>query len=87
MEGIKPPLLYGIALAALALIVLVAFLVLTPQRDVDSPSGTEGALERAASVDVPSVAPNANPLQHITPSENPVEKTNPFKNDYKNPFE
>ena len=33
-------------------------------------------------VDVPS----ANPAQKVLPQENPLEKTNPFKDEYQNPF-
>ncbi len=35
----------------------------------------------------PQVAPSVNPAASAIPAVNPIEKTNPFKNEYKNPFE
>lgn len=35
----------------------------------------------------PAIAPSTNPASSAVPAVNPIEKTNPFKNDYKNPFE
>lgn len=78
--------LYGAALVAVVVLV-GALLFLTPaQKTADE--GADG-LEavRNAAANSPAVAPNANPLNQVTPAENPIEKTNPFKNDYKNPFE
>ena len=34
-----------------------------------------------------AVVPTSNPLQKITPKIDPIKKTNPFQNDYQNPFE
>jgi len=33
-----------------------------------------------------SVAPETNPATAAVPAVNPLEKTNPFKNEYENPF-
>ncbi|MDO8579585.1 MAG: hypothetical protein Q7R72_01805 [bacterium] len=38
-------------------------------------------------VETPQVAPSTNPLDNAVPTANLLEKTNPFKNEYKNPFE
>ncbi len=35
----------------------------------------------------PQVAPSINPAESAIPAVNPIEKTNPFKNEYENPFE
>lgn len=34
----------------------------------------------------PAVAPSSNPAASVVPAVNPIEKTNPFKNEYQNPF-
>ncbi len=34
----------------------------------------------------PVVAPETNPAAAALPAVNPLEKTNPFKNEYENPF-
>lgn len=38
-------------------------------------------------IDVPKVAPEVNAIKQVLPAGNPIEKTNPFKDEYKNPFE
>ncbi len=35
----------------------------------------------------PSVAPSNSPTTSAVPAVNPIKKTNPFKNEYTNPFE
>lgn len=44
------------------------------------------ALEKTKSAPIPDV-PSANPLQKVAPVKNPLEVTNPFKDDYQNPFQ
>ncbi len=43
-------------------------------------------LEQLAATTSVSV-PSANPLKQISPTENPLDVTNPFNQDYENPFE
>ena len=54
-----------------------------PEENIDD--NLEQALE--AAVTPPSVAPSANPVKQVLPTANPIDKTNPFKNEYTNPFE
>lgn len=42
------------------------------------------AITATTSVEVPTTA---DPLKSATPEVNPIEKTNPFNNEYQNPFQ
>ena len=46
---------------------------------------TTQAIEQVVD-NTPSVAPETNPAAAAVPAVNPLEKTNPFKNEYENPF-
>jgi hypothetical protein len=68
----------------LVVVVAVAALVLSGSggsKDVPNIESLDDLGLRAAEV------PSANPLRQVAPAENPLEKTNPFKNEYQNPFE
>lgn len=47
-------------------------------------SSSLDAITATASVEVPTTA---DPLKSATPAINPIEKTNPFNNEYQNPFQ
>lgn len=46
---------------------------------------TAQAIEQVVE-NTPVVAPETNPARSAIPAVNPLEKTNPFKNEYENPF-
>lgn len=62
------------------------FLVTRPQKQaLEQVTNTTQALEQVVE-SAPVVAPKTNPAASAIPAVNPLEKTNPFKNEYKNPF-
>ncbi len=80
------------ALTAVVLIVIVVFAwwFLRQKRIQQEASQTAelnsslDAIMATTSVEVPTTA---DPLKSATPAVNPIEKTNPFNNEYQNPFQ
>lgn len=54
------------------------------QNETTEPSAALGQIVATTSASVPATA---NPIPQATPAVNPVEKTNPFANEYHNPFQ
>ncbi|TAL49301.1 hypothetical protein EPN83_00950 [Patescibacteria group bacterium] len=77
-----------VVLSALVIIALVywAAVLRKPAGGREAVQDLSSALEQAVG-QTSVVAPSANPLDKVTTPVNPIEKTNPFKNEYKNPFE
>ena len=62
------------------------FAVMRPtQQAREQSEDTTQAIEQVVK-NTPSVAPETNPAAVAVPAVNPLEKTNPFKNEYENPF-
>ena len=75
---------------AVVLIVLAGFgywfVVMRPTQQAEKQvEETTQAIEQVAE-SAPVVAPETNPAAVAIPAVNPLEKTNPFKNEYENPF-
>ncbi|MEK7607492.1 MAG: hypothetical protein AAB484_01010 [Patescibacteria group bacterium] len=68
------------------IIIIVLALWLWPAGKVAEAPSLEDLVEDIV-VETPTVAPSTNPLDNAVPTVNLLEKTNPFKNEYKNPFE
>ncbi|MDP2593313.1 MAG: hypothetical protein Q8P52_01540 [bacterium] len=68
--------------------VVVLWFLTKPWPADDELQNATDAIDQA-SIDINSsvVPPSANPAKDAVPAVNPIEKTNPFKDEYQNPFE
>ena len=57
------------------------------QEQVQSAAELDSSLEAITATTSASVPTTENPLKSATPAVNPTEKTNPFNNEYQNPFQ
>lgn len=81
-----------IAVLGAAVLVVIAFFAwwyftqepVQEQTSVTELTSSLDALVATTSVSIPTTA---NPLKSATPTVNPTEKTNPFNNEYQNPFQ
>ena len=76
-----------LAVAVLVVLSVVGLLYRSSTKDKDAALEELGSSLGESAVETPDVAPGANPINQVLPTANPIEKTNPFKNEYQNPFE
>ena len=80
------------ALGAVILIVIVAFAwwflrQKRVQQEVSQTAELNSSLDAITATTSVNVPTTDNPLKSATPTVNPIEKTNPFNNEYQNPFQ
>ena len=74
-------------------VILIAILLIggiiwySAREKKNSQDNTLDSLLEDATVETTFDVTSANPLEEAAPAINPIEKTNPFKDEYKNPFE
>ena len=80
------------ALAAVVLIVIVAFAwwflrQKRVQQEASQTAELNSTQDKNNATTSASIPTTDNPLKSATPAVNPIEKTNPFNNEYQNPFQ
>lgn len=79
------------ALGAVILIVIVVFawwfLQKRAQQEAIQTAELNSSLDAITATTSVEVPTTVDPLKSATPAVNPIEKTNPFNNEYQNPFQ
>lgn len=82
----------AIGVAVVAVVGYFVYVMNVPSRETAEQTATGQLKDVSAALDqattkTSAAPPSANPIKNLAPTGNPIEKTNPFKYEYKNPFE